>query len=95
MDLLMLASFGAKEKTELDWEYLFEQTDQRLGIVRMHYEPRGAGLGSLEIDLRACWHAQKAYPAWEYIIWPILTEDAISFHTFIGAAWSRVVSPLA
>jgi hypothetical protein len=54
MDLLMLASFGAKEKTELDWEYLFEQTDQRLGIVRMHYEPRGAGLGSLEIDLRAC-----------------------------------------
>jgi hypothetical protein len=54
MDLLMLASFGAKEKTELDWEYLFEQTDQRLGIVKMHYEPRGDGLGSLEIDLRAC-----------------------------------------
>jgi hypothetical protein len=51
MDLLMLALFGAKERTELDWKYLFEQTDERLEIVRMHYEPRGAGL--VEVRLKS------------------------------------------
>jgi hypothetical protein len=51
MDLLMLALFGAKERTELDWKYLFEQTDERLEIVRMHYEPRGAG--PVEVRLKS------------------------------------------
>jgi hypothetical protein len=50
MDLLMLALFGAKERTELDWKNLFAQTDERLEIVRMHYEPRGAGL--VEVRLK-------------------------------------------
>jgi hypothetical protein len=50
MDLLMLALFGGKERSELDWKNLFKQADERLEIVRMHYEPRGAGL--VEVRLK-------------------------------------------
>ncbi|KAH3970206.1 hypothetical protein HBH70_214960 [Parastagonospora nodorum] len=50
MDLLMLALFGAKERTENDWRTLFKEVDERLEIVKMHYNPRGAGL--LEVRLR-------------------------------------------
>lgn len=51
MDLLMLALFGAKERTERDWKDLFKEADERLEIVKMHYEPRGAGL--LEVRLKS------------------------------------------
>jgi hypothetical protein len=44
LDLLMLALFGAKERTEKDWESLLEKVDSRLKIVETHYNPRGAGL---------------------------------------------------
>jgi hypothetical protein len=40
----MLTLFRAKEKTELNWEYLFKQTNKRLKIVRMHYKLYRAGL---------------------------------------------------
>jgi hypothetical protein len=50
LDLLMLALFGAKERTESDWSNLFREADERLQIVQTHYEPRGAGL--LEVRLR-------------------------------------------
>jgi hypothetical protein len=50
MDLLMLALFGGKERTELDWNNLIKQADERLEIVRMHYESRGAGL--VEVRLK-------------------------------------------
>jgi hypothetical protein len=51
MDLLMLALFGAKERTENDWRQLFKKVDKRLEIVNLHYKPRGAGL--LEVRLRS------------------------------------------
>jgi hypothetical protein len=50
LDLLMLALFGAKERTENDWSNLFREADERLQIMQTHYEPRGAGL--LEVRLR-------------------------------------------
>jgi hypothetical protein len=50
MDLLMLALFGAKERTERDWRGLFGKVDERLEVVKMCYNPRGAGL--LEVRLR-------------------------------------------
>jgi hypothetical protein len=50
LDLLMLALFGGKERTESDWNSLFKRADKRLDIVQTHYEPRGAGL--LEVRLR-------------------------------------------
>jgi hypothetical protein len=50
MDLLMLALFGAKERTERDWRGLFAKVDPRLEVVKMYYNPRGAGL--LEVRLR-------------------------------------------
>jgi hypothetical protein len=50
LDLLMLALFGAKERTAADWTRLLREADERLEITNMHYEPRGAGL--LEIRLR-------------------------------------------
>jgi hypothetical protein len=49
LDLLMLALFGAKERTESDWNKLCKQADERLQIVQMHYETVGAGL--LEVRL--------------------------------------------
>jgi hypothetical protein len=51
LDLLMLALFGAKERTEKDWRKLFKEVDERLEIVKMHYNPRGAGL--LEVRLKS------------------------------------------
>jgi hypothetical protein len=50
MDLLMLALFGAKERTEEDWKNLMNKADPRLEIVKMHYHPRGAGM--LEVRLK-------------------------------------------
>lgn len=50
LDLLMLALFGAKERTEKDWRSLFDKVDARLEIVDIHYNPRGAGL--LTVRLR-------------------------------------------
>ena len=49
LDLLMLALFGAKERTAADWRKLLEEVDPRLEVLHMHYNPRGAGL--LEIRL--------------------------------------------
>ncbi|KAH8698013.1 hypothetical protein GQ44DRAFT_97028 [Phaeosphaeriaceae sp. PMI808] len=49
MDILMLALFGAKERTEQDWIGLLAKADRRLSISKMHYNPRGAGL--LEVRL--------------------------------------------
>ncbi|OAL45663.1 S-adenosyl-L-methionine-dependent methyltransferase [Pyrenochaeta sp. DS3sAY3a] len=49
LDLLMLALFGAKERTKKDWVNLLREVDERLEIVKMEYNPRGAGL--LEIRL--------------------------------------------
>jgi hypothetical protein len=51
MDLLMLALFGAKERTENDWRQLFKKVDERLEIVNLHYKSRGAGL--LEVRLKS------------------------------------------
>lgn len=51
LDLLMLALFGAKERTEKDWKSLFEKVDERLEVANMHYNPRGAGL--VEVRLKA------------------------------------------
>lgn len=39
MDLLMLASFGAKERTESDWRLLLKSIDPRLELVAIHYNP--------------------------------------------------------
>jgi hypothetical protein len=50
MDLAMLSLFGAKERTERDWEVLFKDVDARLEIVSMIYNSRGAGL--IEVRLK-------------------------------------------
>jgi hypothetical protein len=44
LDLCMLALFGAKERTVKHWKDLFKKVDPRLEIVKMHYNPRGAGV---------------------------------------------------
>jgi hypothetical protein len=44
LDLCMLALFGAKERTVEHWKDLFKKVDPRLEIVKMHYNPRGAGV---------------------------------------------------
>ncbi|KAF2848430.1 S-adenosyl-L-methionine-dependent methyltransferase [Plenodomus tracheiphilus IPT5] len=44
LDLMMMMLFGAKERTEDDWKKLFKSVDDRLEIVKMHYNPTGAGL---------------------------------------------------
>jgi hypothetical protein len=49
LDLLMLALFGAKERTEKDWMNLLREVDERLEIVKIQYNARGAGL--LEVRL--------------------------------------------
>lgn len=49
LDLLMLALFGAKERTERDWVKLLKEVDERLEIIKMEYNSRGAGL--LEVRL--------------------------------------------
>ncbi|KAF1848831.1 S-adenosyl-L-methionine-dependent methyltransferase [Cucurbitaria berberidis CBS 394.84] len=50
MDLLMLALFGAKERTKRDWKRLLEEVDPRLEILSMHYNPRGAGLIEVRLN---------------------------------------------
>ena len=49
LDLVMLTLFGGKERTQRDWETLFEKVDARLEIVKMVYNPRGAGLIELRL----------------------------------------------
>ncbi|KAL6707288.1 hypothetical protein ACN47E_004276 [Coniothyrium glycines] len=49
LDLMMMALFGAKERTEKDWLGLLKSVDQRFEIVNLHYNPTGAGL--LEVHL--------------------------------------------
>jgi hypothetical protein len=44
LDLMMMALFGAKERTEKDWQSLLKKVDERFEIVNMHYNPTGAGL---------------------------------------------------
>jgi hypothetical protein len=50
LDLMMMTLFGAKERTEKDWQNLLSSVDARLQVVRMVYNPRGAGL--VQIQLR-------------------------------------------
>jgi hypothetical protein len=50
LDLMMMTLFGAKERTEKDWRNLLSSVDARLQVVRMVYNPRGAGL--VQIQLR-------------------------------------------
>jgi hypothetical protein len=51
MDLAMLALFGAKERTAKDWEKLLQTVDTRFEIVKMLYNPRGAGLIEVRLKL--------------------------------------------
>ncbi|KAI8930833.1 hypothetical protein NX059_011854 [Plenodomus lindquistii] len=51
LDLMMMMLFGAKERTEDDWKLLFKSVDERLEIVKMYYNPTGAGL--LEVRLKS------------------------------------------
>ena len=47
---MMMTLFGAKERTEKDWRNLLSSVDARLQVVKMVYNPRGAGL--VQIQLR-------------------------------------------
>jgi hypothetical protein len=49
LDLMMITLFGAKERTEKDWRNLLLSVDARLQLVRMVYNPRGAGLVQVEL----------------------------------------------
>jgi hypothetical protein len=49
-DLCMLVLFGAKERTVKHWKDLFEKVDKRLEVVKMHYNPRGAGIVQVRLD---------------------------------------------
>ncbi|KNG52883.1 sterigmatocystin 8-o-methyltransferase precursor, partial [Stemphylium lycopersici] len=50
LDLMMMTLFGAKERTEKDWRKLLSNVDPRLQIVRMVYNPRGAGLVQVQLE---------------------------------------------
>ncbi|RAQ98979.1 sterigmatocystin 8-o-methyltransferase precursor [Stemphylium lycopersici] len=50
LDLMMMTLFGAKERTEEDWRKLLSNVDPRLQIVRMVYNPRGAGLVQVQLE---------------------------------------------
>jgi hypothetical protein len=49
LSLVMLTLFGGKERTQRDWKMLFNKVDVRLEIVKMVYNPRGAGLIELRL----------------------------------------------
>ncbi|KAH8712112.1 S-adenosyl-L-methionine-dependent methyltransferase [Phaeosphaeriaceae sp. PMI808] len=63
MDLLMLALFGAKERTEADWVRLLGTVDPRLEILKMHYNPRGAGLLVVRLNSEAVMPATGFSPS--------------------------------
>jgi hypothetical protein len=47
LDPLVLALFGAKERTENDWISLLMEADERFEITKSHYGSRGAGLSDV------------------------------------------------
>jgi hypothetical protein len=49
MDMMMLVGLGAQERTQVEWEHLFKQADERLVVKKVHAQ--GAS-GILEVVLR-------------------------------------------
>lgn len=53
LDLMMMGLFGAKERTRKDWAQLLGKVDERFEIVKMDYNPTGAGLIQVRLGCSA------------------------------------------